>query len=170
VDDGPLDRIHQLVPPLEVTATVGVCVGLFAFGRMIFRAPLALTILGGLGVLAFDAFHEGMSLYELWGAACGLVILVTVIFMVGFFCTGQPLLGLLLIGFLMLFEKILPKQSPDILVRMIQSDNAKVVAAVDPAAPASWGWLWLVGIVAAVIGVVIYACVCDRHERNSPLF
>src|SRR4029077_10615907 len=99
---------------------------------MIFRAPLALTILGGFGVLAFDAFHEGMSLYELWGAACGLVILVTVIFMVGFFCTGQPLLGLLLIGFLMLFEKILPKQSPDILVRMIQSDNAKVVAAVDP--------------------------------------
>jgi uncharacterized membrane protein HdeD (DUF308 family) len=170
VDDGPLDRLHQLVPPLEVTAAAGVCVGLFAFGRMIFRAPIALTILGGFCVLAFDAFHEGMSLYELWGAACGLVILVVVIFMVGFFCTGQPLLGLALLGFLILFEKILPKQSPDILVRMIQSDHVNVVApAADPAS-SHWGWLWLVGIVAAVVGVVIYACVCDRKERNSPLF
>ena len=50
MDDGPLDRIHQLVPPLEVTATAGVCVGLFAIGRMIFRAPIAMTILGGLAL------------------------------------------------------------------------------------------------------------------------
>ena len=111
MDDGPLDRIHQLVPPLEVTATAGVCVGLFAIGRMIFRAPIAMTILGGLGVLAFDAFHEGMSGLELWGAACGLVTLVTVIFMVGFFCTGRPC-GFLLLGFIALvMEQITPRQT-----------------------------------------------------------
>jgi hypothetical protein len=168
VDDGPLDRLHQLVPPLEVTATVGVCVGLFAFGRMIFRTPIALTILGGLGVLAFDAFHEGMSLYELWGAACGLVILVTVIFMVGFFCTGRPLLGFLLLGFLVfVMENITPRQTG---FGPVAADHVKVVVAVADPAPSHWGWLWLDGILVAVIGVVIYSCVCDRNERNSPLF
>jgi hypothetical protein len=167
VDDRPLDRLHQLVPPLEVTATAGVCVGLFAVGRMIFRAPIALTILGGLGVLAFDAFHEGMSLYELWGAACGLVILVTVIFMVGFFCTGRPLLGFLLLGFIVfVMERIAPQKTG---IGTVAADHSVVVAAADPAS-SHWGWLIVGGIVAAVIAVVIYACVCDRKERNSPLF
>jgi hypothetical protein len=105
----------------------------------------------------------------LWGAACGLVILVVVIFMIGFFCTGRPLLGLALLGFLRLFENILPAQSPDLPARMIRSDHVNVVVATDPTS-SHWGSLWLVGIVAAVIGVVIYACVCDRKERNSPLF
>jgi hypothetical protein len=167
VDDGPLDRLHQIVPPLEVTATAGVCVGLFAFGRMIFRAPLALTVLGGVGVLAFGAFHEGMAGVELWGLACGLVILVTVVFMVGFFCTGRPLLGFLLLGFLVfVMERITPQKTA---IGTVAADHGVVVAAAEPAS-SHWGWLIVGGIVAAVIAVVIYACVCDRKERNSPLF
>ena len=156
MDDGPLDRLHQLVPPLEVTATAGVCVGLFALGRMIFRAPIALTILGCVAFVGFAGIQQGLGLGQLWHLSLLVAIIIALIFMVGLFFTGQglPAFGLLL---LVVFTLNTWFKSPD-------------ASAQAPASSSHWGWLIFVGVVAAVIAVVIYACVCDRKERNSPLF
>jgi hypothetical protein len=160
VDDGPLDRMHQLVPPLEVTATAGVCVGLFAIGRMIFRAPIALTILGCVAFVGFAGIQQGLGLGQLWHLSLLVAMIIAIIFMVGLFLTGHasPAFGLLLLVVFTLNQ------------RYGQHDVS--APSISMASGGDWGWFWLIilGILAAVIAVVVYACVCDRKERNSPLF
>ena len=148
MDDDPLDRLHQLVPPLEVTATAFVGYGIFKLGQAIFRAPIGMTILGCLGVLLFGAFHEGMSLYELWSLALGLVVLVSIVFMVGFFVTGQPLFGCMLLGCLIF------------LGECAQSDHGTTAATAEPSSSSHWV-LWVLGaIVLIVVGVVAHSFYC----------
>jgi hypothetical protein len=154
-NNSPLHRLHQLVPPLEVTATAGVGWGLFAFGRMIFRAPFVLTVLGGLGVLAFGAFHDGMSGIELWRLACGLVIMVAVIFMIGFFSTRQPLPALALLAFLVLTNT---PNVPLTIDHTVVVDPPPVIPL--PVSSSHW-WVYLM-IAVGIFGVWLSLRLLDR--------
>lgn len=121
---------------------------------MIFRAPIALTVLGCVAFVGFAGIQQGLGLGQLWHLSLLVAIIIALIFIVGLFFTGQvlPAFGLLLLVVFTLNAWFVPYE------------------ASAPTASSGWFWWIIIGILAAVIAVVVYACVCDRKERNSPLF